>query len=56
MSGVPQRSSLGLVLLYIFVGHKDSGTECILSKSVDDTKQCSAVNILDERHFDPEGP
>lgn len=40
-SGVPQWSVLGLVL-FNTLSDINSGIACILSKSIDDTKQCGA--------------
>jgi len=49
MSGVPQRSVLGLAPFDICVGNMDSWIECILSKFADDSKLCGAVDILEGR-------
>jgi len=48
-SSVPQVSVVGAALSDIFVGDMDSGIECTLSKSADDTKLCGAVDKLKGR-------
>ncbi|PKU47879.1 rna-directed dna polymerase from mobile element jockey-like [Limosa lapponica baueri] len=57
MSGIPQGLVVGLVLFNIFVGNMDVGIKCTLSKFVNDTKLCGAVNVLEgkddiKRDFD----
>lgn len=54
ISGVPQGSLSGLVWFNILITDIESGIECTTSKSAGDTKQSSAVDMLEEWH--PEGP
>mgnify|MGYP001854491690 CR=1 FL=1 len=44
-SGVPKESVLGPVLFIVFVSDIDDEIKCTLSKFVNDTKLCGAVNM-----------
>jgi len=47
MNGFPQGLLLGMELFNIFVGNKDSGIECTLSKFADSTKLSGAVDTTE---------
>lgn len=44
----PQVLELGPLLFNIFIGDMGSGIECTLSKFVDYTEPCGAVNMLEQ--------
>ena len=50
MSGVPQRSVLGLVLFNIFINDIDDGIDCTLSKLTDDTR---VVQLMQQKEGKP---
>jgi len=48
-SGIPQESIVAPALFNIFVSDMESGTECTLSKSADDTRLCGVAETLEGR-------
>ena len=50
MSGAPQESVLGLVLLNVLIGDMDSGIEYTLSEFTNDTKLNGAAEIVEESY------
>jgi len=50
---IPQGLVLAPELFNIFVGNMDGGIECTLSKFVNDTKLCGAVDTLEGRDAIP---
>jgi len=49
-------SVLRLVLFNIVAGNMDSGIECILTKSADNTRLCGCSRHTGRKRCHPEGP